>query len=107
MKVVLKSTIDVTYLDHMGDDELAGQACASLAPKTCSIRAKILHSKLVSGGCDREGKLSAKYIRFVLAVDIDVVFAHAGIDAVDDMVVVLVNQHRGSTEDDKVEIEDG
>jgi hypothetical protein len=43
----------------------------------------------------------------VLAIDIDIVFAETGVDAIDYGFEILVDQHGGCAEDDEVEIEGG
>ena len=62
-----------------------------------------LFDTCVDGHCE----LSIENNRTVFAIDVDVVFAGAGVDAVDDVVEVLIDEEDRSAEDHEVEVELG
>jgi hypothetical protein len=68
---------------------------------------KVLHTELFRRLRNSVSKLPSKDARAKLTIVINIILAQARINASDDIVEVLVDEHGGGAEDDEVEIEDG
>ena len=91
----------------MGHDEFAGEVgAARVFVEFTNCLGDVLDAELLDTGINGHGEFAIEDRRPVLAIDVDVVFPKAGVDAVDDVVEVFVDQHRGGAEDDKVVVED-
>jgi len=79
--------------DRVGDDDFAGETGASrvIVEFLNGLRA-ILVAKLPDYGHHGHSEFAVEDCRAVFVIDIDVVFAEAGIDAVDDIVEVFIDE---------------
>ena len=67
----------------------------------------VLKAKFIHALRNRHCEFTIEDARTVLTVEVDVVFAEAGVVAVDYVLEVFVDEHNASAEDDEVEIERG
>jgi hypothetical protein len=78
-----------------------------LSPEGGCRRGKVLHPEFFRSLRNSVSKLPSKDARAKLTIVINIILAQARIDASDDIVEVLVDEHRGCAKDDEVEVEDG
>ena len=104
---LLGATIGVGF-DRVGDDDFAGEARASgIVIEFLDGFGAVLIFELTNHRHHGHSEFAVEDCRAVFVIDIDVIFAEAGIDAVDDVVEVLVDKNRGGAEDNKVVVESG
>ena len=67
-------------------------------------KSSVTAGQLINNSRYSESEFTVEDSRAILAVDVNVVFASTRIDAVDDIFIVLIDEHRRSAEDDEVEV---
>ena len=103
-----RSEAIIVGFNSVGDNDLAGAAGASGVEEEVEDRfGNVFLAELFNDGIDGHGEFAIEDVREVFAVDVDVVFAEAGVDAVNDVFVVFVNEHCASAEDDEIVVESG
>jgi hypothetical protein len=92
----------------MGHHDFPCQSASLISIERGNGRTNILKSPPLNDLLYGISELSVKHIdKIKLGVNVSVKLSKAGIDAVDDIAEILVDDHRGGAEDNEVEVEDG
>ena len=67
----------------------------------------VVIAKFLDAGVDGDGELTVEDAGAVFAIDVDVIFAEAGVDEIDDGFKVFVFKKASRAEDNQVKIENG
>ncbi len=101
----------VVGLDRMGHDDFTSEVRARLRGlgivEFAHGGGAVVVAELVDHGGNGHGVFAVEDARPIAAIDVDVVLTGAGVVAVDDVVEVLVDDHRRGAEDDEVVVELG
>src|SRR5712664_1043775 len=97
----------VVRFDSMSYDYLSGETRALVLVETRNTWTDVLQTPSFHNLLHGISEFSIEHVNEIeLCVDVGVELPEAGVDAIDDIAEVLVDDHRGGAEDDQVEIED-
>ena len=106
IKTKLSGITIIVGLNAMGNNKFSGAIGAAFVVVELQDRGTdIVLSELGDAGVHGHGELAIEDNRAIFAVDVDVVFTEAWVDAVDDGFEVFVDQEGGRAEDHEVVVE--
>ena len=104
-KTKLRGPAIIIRFDTMSHNEFTSEVSPTriIIELTDGIRTVVV-TKFVDDCRDGKSELTIEDSRTILAVNINIVLASTRIDTVDDIFIVLIDEHRRSAEDDEVEV---
>src|SRR4029453_17041076 len=104
----LPRDIELLWIDIrlycMGYNDFSGQASFLLVVQSADLIATVLVSELVDNLRNCQGELSEEPQRPHLSVVINIVFAKAGVVTMDNVFVILINQHYSRAKDNQIKV---